>query len=245
MSLSVLPTMSLGLASGGSAGGEAAYLAAQLADSPVARWRLNETGGTVAVDDVGGYDGIYVASPTLAAAGPWAGSKAAEWNGSTQYAQIPYNSALAPTSAVSIEIWAYRSAWGTQCGIGPNKTDSGGYGLWNISTGNKLRFYLSRGGSYAVIDSINSPAAGWHHIAGTYDGRYSRFYVDGALQGSDDAGASYPIHYLRTNSLVIGADANAGGGYQFPMSGKTVASAVYASALSPARIAAHYAAAGI
>jgi hypothetical protein len=47
-----------------------AYQTAVLAGNPVAYWRLNETSGTTAYDDVGGYNGTYGSTVILGATGP-------------------------------------------------------------------------------------------------------------------------------------------------------------------------------
>ncbi|MGL5892036.1 MAG: FG-GAP-like repeat-containing protein, partial [Bacteroidia bacterium] len=54
--------------------------------------------------------------------------------------------------------------------------------------------------------SVAHLTPGWHHFAVTYDGRYIRGYVDGAIYGLDDAGATYSIGYTNSNAFIIGAD---------------------------------------
>ena len=48
----------------------AAYPTALLADLPVACWRLNETNGTIAYDQMGGHNGTYYSAVVLGGAGP-------------------------------------------------------------------------------------------------------------------------------------------------------------------------------
>ena len=71
-----------------------------------------------------------------------------------------------------------------------------------------LQFYIGSNGQYIV--SPVTPRAiwdgNWHHVAGTFDGRFVRFYVDGKQVGNGTAvPAGTTIDYsLETTSGTIG-----------------------------------------
>jgi len=44
----------------------------------------------------------------------------------------------------------------------------------------------------------------WHHLAGTFDGRYVKQYFDGVLKGTVDLGGTYTIQYPTTFSTFFG-----------------------------------------
>lgn len=130
------------------------------------------------------------------------------FDGTNDYVAVPYNAALQPTSEITVECWVYRSNWassitGNQTIVG--NTHSGGYSI--DLTGTSVIGYLRRNSAYAnPISNISWLVPGWHHFALTYDGRYCRIYVDGAEKDRDDAGATYPIQYTYSNSLMIGTE---------------------------------------
>ena len=222
-------------------GGGGAYYDEQAADSPVARWKAPGS-GTTWIDDVGGLNGTATGGVTLGAGDPYGGNLAATFDGTSAHVGVPYNALLAPLSALTVEIWAYRASWvGGVSGIGPNKTEAGGYGLWHsLTTPNGVSFYLRRNGGYGIPEEPVTLAAGWHHIVGTYDGRYSKLYIDGGLIDTDDAGANYSIQYTQNNTLQLGADPQASTSANNFFSGRIFGAAVYSTALSDSRIAAHY-----
>ncbi|MEA2752489.1 MAG: hypothetical protein QOI41_6632, partial [Myxococcales bacterium] len=85
---------------------------------------------------------------------------------------------------------------------------------------------------------LPAPGGGFHHVVATYDGAKAFFWVDGAVVGSFDDTRSATTKPGR--SFCVGAhDPSYGALY-----GDVDDAAVYEKALTPARILAHYAAAG-
>jgi hypothetical protein len=79
------------------------------------------------------------------------------------------------------------------------------YGLYT-GAARGIAFYVSDGGGY-VVSPTAAPAqvwdGGWHHVAGTFDGR--TVYVDGSEVGSGSPDEQ-PIQYgLRSKSPYLGA----------------------------------------
>lgn len=135
-------------------------------------------------------------------------------NSLSSYVAVPYNAAQQPTAQVTVEAWVNVNAWSGTPGIVGN-TEFGGYELEieQVSGVNRLNFWVHRNSNYGVAYITQAAfGTGWHHVAGTYDGRFTRIYLDGVLQNSNDAGGSYPIHYNYQNALIIGAEASSSTG---------------------------------
>jgi len=141
-------------------------------------------------------------------------------NGLSQYINVAYTDTLQPKNAITVEAWLNVGSWAGVPGIVGN-TEFGGYELQieQVSGFNRLHFWVFRNGNYADAYINESEfGTGWHHVAGTFDGRYTKIYLDGILMFTNDAGAIYPIHYANHNSLIIGAEASSGSnpyGYYF------------------------------
>jgi hypothetical protein len=160
-----------------------------------------------------------VASPTLSTDG----SGSFQFNGTTQYAVVrfsPSGSLLQPTAEITYACWASASNWKSNAASVSliSKTESGGYGIFNYST--TYTFARSVGClNYSDFDNAYIPAAtsqsvfpvssGWVYLTGTYDGRYSKFYVNGILGESIDGGTLTTIQYTNNNAFIIGGEAGA------------------------------------
>lgn len=227
----------------------AAYRAAVLADSPVAYWRLGEASGTVAADETGTYPGTYVGSPTLGASGVFAGDSAVTFNGSSQRATVADAVGLRITGAFTIEVWVkFSSAQVNKgiCGKYDTATANRAWVLYtaNDGSGQKIQFTAqTSGGSFntnAVATTANNLDDGaWHHVVGVFNpSTILRIYVDGV------AGANASIIpasiFASTATLEIAAYNQAKNYFN----GSIDEVAIYPTALSATRIAAHYAAAG-
>lgn len=131
------------------------------------------------------------------------------FDGTNDYVSVPYNVALQPTSQVTLEAWAARLNWNSAVGTQfiAGNGESGGYYIAQV--GINMYFAVYRNGSWGqVYTSVAHLTPGWHHFAVTYDGRYTRAIIDGAVYGTNDAGATYAIGYTYANSFMIGADAS-------------------------------------
>jgi hypothetical protein len=228
--------------SGGGGGGGMTYDETVLADDPVAYWLLNETSGYVVADATGnGHTGAYEStySPgvgyTLGVTGPCSDEELA-WEGTTGngYISVPHSSALAITGDITLEGWVEMATIPTygwlitkDSGATPSSYDFtvawGGDGLFLTRGG------VSNAGSAVLTTNV------WHHVAVTMSGTAVTYFVDGASAGTTtitatitDAGAP----------VTIGTR----GDFYTPLIGKLAKVAVYNTALSGTRIAAHYAA---
>ena len=75
----------------------------------------------------------------------------------------------------------------------------------------------------------------WTHLLATYDGSTARLYVNGALAGS--TGATYALNTQRPLRMASGATDRAP---DYFLPGRVDEVAVYGSALTAARVQAHY-----
>ncbi|HWS99558.1 MAG TPA: putative Ig domain-containing protein [Pyrinomonadaceae bacterium] len=134
---------------------------------------------------------------------------------------INHSPALMP-AAVTIDLWAYPTAYGPRYNRlvekgGAGATDMGGYGLeFNICqdrtpscsdsmTKGIVSFviWLDSVG-FVYVDSLNPiPLNQWTHITGVYDGSNLSLYIDGALQGT----ASAPMGFT-TQAVSVGGMLN-------------------------------------
>ncbi len=230
------------------------------ADGPGAYWKLNETTGVTAADSSGnGHNGVYSGTFTLGAPGivsseMYAALSLGGTGQPTQVGSPPAGagfvgainnfSPLNYASNFTVEGWVKLSAFPTEAyavvAIGQNSNTSvGGYQLAVSSTG-KLQFIMtdvSIVGTSTGTLSLNAI----HHVAVTFDasGNWT-FYIDGAASGTGNSstrfgsgqgglflGCTYSTQFAQSNDWYGGVLAHV---------------AVYPTALSAARIAAHYAA---
>ncbi|MBI4231757.1 DUF2341 domain-containing protein, partial [Candidatus Peregrinibacteria bacterium] len=180
-----------------------------------AQWLMEDAGATI-TDSGGIIANNGTATGTTIVAGY--NGNARQFNGtSSDYIAIPDSTELKPTNQITFEAWAYYSnSWSSYVADSRilSKTENGGYqiGINESTIGGQgwVGALVRRNGAYAIVRSPRSElAAGWHHFRCTYDGRYTRFYIDGVLKSVDDAGGYYAPQYV-ANSLIIGAEAGAG-----------------------------------
>lgn len=105
------------------------------------------------------------------------------------------------------------------------------------SNGSILSLGLNAGG-YEECDAAIDPAqildGGWHHCAGTFDGKWMRVYLDGREIGALER--SGPLAFSPEPPAFVGSSGGQGEHFQ----GELDDLRVYASALSPAEIAQLY-----
>ncbi|MFG0286202.1 MAG: LamG-like jellyroll fold domain-containing protein [Phycisphaerales bacterium JB039] len=110
-------------------------------------------------------------------------------------------------SPLTLECWLYANSFGDRTGL-VAKTENSDYGFF--VNGGRPTFSILLGETYTEVgaDEPLLKTGAWHHLAGVYDGKEVRIYLDGAL--IDRAQRAAP---RRTNTLplMIGADVNGSG----------------------------------
>jgi hypothetical protein len=119
-------------------------------------------------------------------------------------------------------------------------TQGGGYSH-NIWSGS-FKSYIYAGAAYRVPTADVSNLVGWHHFVTTFDGRYTRLYVDGELNTTIDIGTSGNTISYASNGIFVGAEAGSSNTTPegFYWDGKIGTTSIYNRALSGAEIAQNY-----
>jgi hypothetical protein len=148
----------------------------------VGYWKFDEGSGDVAVDSSGyGNDGSIKGTPNWVAG--QIGS-ALDFDGSTNYVEIPHSDSLSITEQITIAAWTnMRSDSSGEMAI----VSKGGWAANNLpyelteTPGDVIfwQFYDDSGRDTCSPDS--PPVNEWHHIVGTYDGTIFKCYIDGEL----------------------------------------------------------------
>lgn len=147
----------------------------------------------------------------MVAARPTRIQTALAFDGTNDYVRVPYHVLTQPTGGLTFEMWVYKANWNTTLSgtLGGN-AETSGYSMSFTGSGANIQGWVRRNASYANPQAnIAHLLPGWHHFALTYDGRYTRLYVDGAEKAMDDAGANYSVEYNVSNDLIIGAEPTA------------------------------------
>jgi len=174
----------------------------------VGYWNFDEGSGTVAVDSSGnGNDGTINGTPDWIA-GQLGG--ALDFDGSTDYVEIPHNDSLSITEQITIAAWTnMRTNASGEMAI----VSKGGWAANNLpyelteTPGDVIfwQFYDNEGRDTCSPDS---PAVNeWHHITATYDGTIFKCYIDGELGEEWEYTGKMPENTL---SVMIGRRSTGG-----------------------------------
>ncbi len=121
--------------------------------------------------------------------------------------EVPDDLLAVPDGPFTVECWFNARRFDGRRGL-VCKTEASDYGIF-VSDG-RPTFLVFLGERYASLepDSIRLDTGRWYHVAGVYDGRACRLYLDGELVA--EVARSGP---RRTNALplLIGADVNGNG----------------------------------
>jgi hypothetical protein len=213
-----------------------AYGRAVAADRPIGWWRLGDTSGTAAVDQMGANNGTYSATgvtkgqPALV---PAETDKAVAFNGSSGSAAVPATAALNVARTITLEAWIKPTSLPATGVFRSVMTKAEAYALQ--FNGPRLEFTVVQSGTRRRLQTPAGVivAGGTYHVVGTFDGTTQRLYVNGtqvataALTGSASTS---------TAPLVIGS----WDGRQEFFSGTIDEPAVYGTVLSAAQVRAHY-----
>lgn len=221
------------------------YAASVLSDSPLLYYRKSDISGTTMTDFAGSArNGTYVGSPTLGVAGHTSdGDKAVNYNGTSQYATVgaAADTALkAMSGPFTLEAMVRVSSLTGQRGI-IDRYDTGFGGtsvyLWYIVSGKPTFIVRNASNADVTLTSNTTLTSGtWAHIAATYDGTNMRTYKEAVLDCTPQA-ATFSSHN-RTPLLNIGRFIFSSGFF----AGDMDEVAIYPTALSQAKLAAHVAA---
>jgi hypothetical protein len=208
-----------------------------LADDPVIFIRLGEAGGaTTAADSSGnGRDGTYVGGVVPGQTGALRGDddSAAQFDGSTGYVSVPDATALHVADTFTVEYWI---RFTSLAGSSTSDVISKGVGELlsrHVIVGGVANIQLVKRGSGALVTATATIAdTNWHHVVQTKSGATVVQYLDGAVVTGTVTNQTMGT---TTDALNLGRLAT--GNY---LNGTLDEVAVYPTALSAARILAHY-----
>jgi hypothetical protein len=226
------------------------YESVVLADSPAAYWRLADTSGTTAATRSGTPAGTYAGAPALGVGGATAdGDPAVAFDGSTQSISLGDVYDYSGTPSFSVEMWikpgtANQNSWQALADktVYRSGNDRDGWAIWIAPANDADPLWQSRlqFDRWSGTTQHGQPSGGtklqaglWYHVVCTYDGTTSRVYVNGALDKSRATTLSIP------NTAAILRLAGAQGAPD-AFGGAMDDVAIYPSALSAARVTAHY-----
>ncbi len=180
-----------------------------------AYYKLNEgTGTTVANSSTTttGNTGTFVNSPAWVASPVIRNGNAVNFDGTNDFINLGTSSTLKFSNQFTIEFYANSPNWATTSEASIlSSFQTGGYGISLSGTG-LLQFQLRSnvsgnvyvGPSYPVSNLTNNT---WYHIAGTFDGRIMRLFVNGNQVSTYDLGSNGTVFYsFPNNPVFLGAD---------------------------------------
>jgi hypothetical protein len=197
----------------------------------VSWWPLNESFGTTAFDTVDGNDGTLIDGPLHT---PGLIGEALDFNGFSQYVDVPDAANLDITDELTLEAWI-KPDTASIGGIITKFGSGNGYGMfYRGGLGGRVDGWFGDGLAFHQVLSPGSiPLGVWTHMAFTYDGTDMNLYVDGALVNSVSP-ASGPIA-VNDVPITIGARGVAARNQHFD--GTIDEPTVYDRVLTPAEIA--------
>lgn len=195
-------------------------------------------------------NGTYMNIPTRGITGALVGDAdtAISLNGSNHYVDIPYSADLNPPQGQpwTAEIWAKSNVSGVlppfSSGTPGNVTNRQGWVLYFFNNDLSFRAYTNNGANATINggDGLTIPGViatnTWYHVVVTCDGIDFRVYLDGVEVGSTPTVGPNGTYSAGTTGTALGFRLGAGNYFN----GSLDEAAFYTTALSPARIKAHY-----
>jgi hypothetical protein len=223
------------------------YSSAVVSNSPLAYYRLDQSGGTVASDSSGNSaTGTYAGTVTYGVSGTTGdGDTAVSLPGaSTSYISSPN---LTVGSAFTLEGWVNPANFVATGQIGevllaPSTSASSVFGYIPAVVGGALasKFIVRMGGATTFATTHTYASGQWYYVVYTWDGTTQSIYVNGVLDTSGSATATSAAPFWGGQTYV-GVDA-ANSTNPGPLQGSVDDVAIYNGALTAAQIQSHYAA---
>lgn len=226
------------------------YPSTVLSQGPVGYWRLNETtqplnsttagnSGSLGAGAVGTYNGYASGGLT----GPFAGSSAVGLDGAAQSVTTPWVAGL-NGSSFSVELWVNPAQVPKFAYIATSVHIASPRSGWYLAQDDGTVFGV---GSAFVVRMFNQnaavqtvqlaapvtgPVGTWYHLVLTYDGTTAALYVNGA------AVTNAPAAFVANVDSAFSVGCRSDNAYYWP--GQASEVAMYTTALSATRVAAHY-----
>ena len=213
------------------------YAQQVLADTPAAYWRLGEASGTVARDDIGVHNGTHASTLLGAPGAVHADADTATTFDGGDAVVVADHPALSGTADLSLEAWVKVDVTSTTYQPIMSRGQAGTYEIAaDMRTGAAQRSLAWRSSDTPATfaNFFDASLDGqWVHVVVTVTGLTATAYRNGALFGT----ASIAARSATTTALTIGRRTTSGSS---SFKGGLDEVALYSSALSPARVMAHY-----
>ena len=221
------------------------YGAAVWQNNPSLFLRLDETSGTNAVDRANGGTGAnYFEGVTLGQAPSPAAASGSAVSLDSGAARVVSTTPVSNPTVFSEEVW-FRTTTndgGRIIGFGNSQNgQSNNYdrAAYMLNSG-QIRYGVWTGQESTIVSPQSYNDGVWHHLVVTQQGGAQKMYVDGQLVVEGTFGT--PQDY--TGYWRLGSDSMWGGANTQNFRGQLDEAAIYPTALSPAAVQAHWAAAG-
>lgn len=207
------------------------------ADSPLAWWRLDETSGTAAADSSGNgrngtyAGGSYLAEPSLVAGSPYS----VAFDGADGRMTVAHASWMDVTSAITVECWVnfHATPDNLDAIIARAYTSDQIAFLLDVASGKFRWGHYDMGAGPAISGTTTIAALTTYHVVGVKDATHYRIYVNGVEEANVADATALPV-----NAGALGLAFLQGiGRYTLTKMDEV---AIYGTALSAARILAHY-----
>ena len=185
----------------------------QTAETPssglVAHWKCDEASGTQVADSSGGkHDGKLLGAVRVA--GKFGGAIGCKQDA---LVEVPHTASLDNfKNGLTVSAWVKRDADATWNMIISREIKDGPSEYFGLAVvKNKALFSIDGDGAHYknIKGDEDIPAGEWIHLAGTYDNRECKLYVNGRLVKSTPY--AVPLQYTDTNPLIIGGNTNTQG----------------------------------
>lgn len=221
-----------------------AYYDEVIADSPYAYWRMGDASSPIQDETAGNRD-MTIANGTFGVAGAVAGNNAVQFNGTASSGSVALD--LSDTNVVTLEFWLYWNAFANDDDIAFEFTAdfNSGNGFLvdpNSSDGSFSVAMHETGAVYNDSQFTRPSAAAWHHYVVVFNRAQADTalkvipYVDGSTVSYTKSGSGAISANFASSTLYVMARNNA----SLFGAGRLDEVAIYKSALSSTRIAAHY-----
>jgi len=223
---------------GTTAQASATYSQSVLADSPAVYYRLGEGSGTTAADSSGnGRNGAYLSGAQLGIAGATGdGDTAINVNNATAVQYQAGTGVPIGNSARTVEFWTSLTSGGSmRISYGSQSTKQ----AFGIAVLSDTVYVSAYGYDIPIPTPFKIEDGAWHLYDITFDGTYAATYLDGLPMGTVNYGSINTVNDPNVG-LVLGNCSS----QSCPSTGSLDEVAIYPSALTSSRVAAHYSASG-
>lgn len=144
-------------------------------------WKFDESEGTTAADSSGnGNNGVLVGNPQWQPSGGKSGG-ALKFDGDGDYVKIINERPFDTTSQITVAAWVNIASVNAEWTAIVTKGDS----AWRLSTESSNPVFHFAVNSSTWLNAQKRVESGqWHHVAGVYDGKQMRIYIDGRMDAS-------------------------------------------------------------